>query len=155
MRPYIHGREKGIASTSRISNRFVHAFGFSNGCAEFALKKPPPFVPSSLMTSWEATGPPWIVWLPPTSIVTSCGLLRFWMTPPATSTSAPTNAMGSRMRVQARTRSTQKLPIVAALLRAIARHRATATAMPVAAETKFCTVRPAIWTVYPAPDSPP
>ena len=31
--------------------------GFSYGCAEFALKKPPPLVPSSLIASWEATGP--------------------------------------------------------------------------------------------------
>ena len=30
--------------------------GFSNGIAELTLKKPPPLVPSSLMTSCEATG---------------------------------------------------------------------------------------------------
>ena len=35
----------------------VHAFGFSNGWAELALKKPPPLVPSSLMISWLAIGP--------------------------------------------------------------------------------------------------
>ena len=35
----------------------VKAFGFSNGCAEFALTIPPPLVPSSLIASWLATGP--------------------------------------------------------------------------------------------------
>ena len=40
-----------------ISRKFVNGVGFSNGCALFALKKPPPFVPSSLMISCEAVGP--------------------------------------------------------------------------------------------------
>ncbi len=31
--------------------------GFSNGCAELALKKPPPLVPSCLIASCDATGP--------------------------------------------------------------------------------------------------
>ena len=31
--------------------------GFSNGWAEFALKNPPPLVPSILIASWDATGP--------------------------------------------------------------------------------------------------
>ena len=45
----------------------------------------------------------------------------------------------------ARTRSTQKLPIVAERRRASPRIRATATERPTAADTKFCTARPAIW----------
>ena len=45
-----------------------------------------------------------------------------------------------------RTRSAQKLPIVAALARVKPRTKATARTMPVAAETKFCTVSPAIGT---------
>ena len=53
-----------------------------------------------------------------------------------------------------RTRSTQKLPSSAVRVRAKPRTRATATAMPTAAETKFCTVRPAIWTRWPWVDSP-
>ncbi len=44
----------------------------------------------------------------------------------------------------ARVRSTQKLPSVVALLRAKARVTAIESAMPVAADTKFCTVSPAI-----------
>jgi hypothetical protein len=43
-----------------------------------------------------------------------------------------------------RTRSTQKLPTVSLVLRAKPRISATSTAMPVAAETKFWTVRPSI-----------
>ena len=58
--PKVRGRLNGISSSRKISNRFVHALGFSNGCAELALKNPPPFVPSSLIASWEATGPPGI-----------------------------------------------------------------------------------------------
>ena len=44
-----------------------------------------------------------------------------------------------------RTRSAQKLPIVADERRVKPRMNAASTAMPVAAETKFCTVSPSIW----------
>ena len=37
--------------------KLVSGVGFSNGCAELALKEPPPLVPSSLMISCEANGP--------------------------------------------------------------------------------------------------
>ncbi len=37
-----------------------------NGCAELALKNPPPLVPSILMASWLARGPMGIDWVPPT-----------------------------------------------------------------------------------------
>ena len=47
----------GMISTVSISKKFVNAVGFSNGCAELVLKKPPPLVPSSLIASCEATGP--------------------------------------------------------------------------------------------------
>ncbi|MNY45387.1 hypothetical protein D3C86_1804850 [compost metagenome] len=40
-----------------ICRKFASGVEFSNGCAELALKKPPPLVPSSLMASWDATGP--------------------------------------------------------------------------------------------------
>ena len=46
-----------MISTVSISTKFVKPVGFSNGCAELALKKPPPLVPSSLIASCEATGP--------------------------------------------------------------------------------------------------
>jgi len=44
-----------------------------------------------------------------------------------------------------RVRSVQALPTVSAVWRAKPRISATATAMPVPADRKFCTVRPSIW----------
>jgi hypothetical protein len=50
----------------------VNPVGFSNGWAELTLKKPPPLVPSILITSWEATGPTAIVCEPPLVRPTAC-----------------------------------------------------------------------------------
>ena len=136
-----------MASRSAISKRFVQPVGFSNGWEEFALKNPPPFVPSSLMTSCEATGPPGRFCVLPASVVISVKPLKFCTTPPAIRMIAPTIASGSSSRNDPRNRSTQKLPIVPDLRRAKPRTRATATAMPTAADTKFCTARPASCTV--------
>ena len=44
-----------------------------------------------------------------------------------------------------RVMSTQKLPMVSVVWRAKPRISAITTAMPVAAEKKFCTARPTIW----------
>ena len=49
---------------------------------------------------------------------------------------------GSSSRSTIRARSTQKLPIVLACRAANPRSNAAATAIPTAAETKFCTVSP-------------
>ena len=65
MRPYMNTRAAGMTSTEIISRKLVNPFGFSNGCAELTLKKPPPLVPSSLIASWEATGPIAIVCVSP------------------------------------------------------------------------------------------
>ena len=67
--PNVRGSEKLMHSSRKISSQFVQVVGFSNGCAELALKKPPPLVPSSLMTSWLATGPPVSVCEPPAMVV--------------------------------------------------------------------------------------
>ena len=75
--------------------------------------------------------------------------------PCATRTSASTAEIGSRTKSVIRVRSTQKLPTLRAEARAKPRITATATAMPVAAETKFCTVRPAIWVRWLMVVSPP
>jgi hypothetical protein len=50
---------KAAPSTKISSNsaKLVSGLGFSNGCAELALKKPPPSPLKSLMASCEATGP--------------------------------------------------------------------------------------------------
>ena len=68
--PNARGVANGISSSRKISNKLVNGFGFSNGCAELALKNPPPLFPISLMTSCEATGPPTMVWCAPASVVT-------------------------------------------------------------------------------------
>src|SRR5581483_4691952 len=60
--PNVRGSANAVSSRRKISNQLVNAFGLSNGCDELALKKPPPLLPASLMTSCEATGPPGIVW---------------------------------------------------------------------------------------------
>ena len=102
----------GSASSAKISSRFVNGVGFESGCAEFALSVPPPFVPSSLIASWLANGPPGIDWVAPSSVRASVNPSKLWIAPRATSTSASTIASGRRIRVTARVRSTQKLPIV-------------------------------------------
>ena len=86
-----------MARSASISMRLVNGVGFSNGCAELALKKPPPLVPSSLMISCEATGPWAIVWAAPSSVLTWVGASRFCTTPWETRSSAPTTQIGSRM----------------------------------------------------------
>jgi hypothetical protein len=57
---------------STSSRKFESGVGFSKGCALFALTKPPPFVPSSLIDSCEAIGPTAIDWVPPSTVL-ACG----------------------------------------------------------------------------------
>ncbi len=79
---------------------------------------------------------------------------KFWIAPPAISTIAASAQTGSRIRTTVRTRSTQKLPSWSVFFRAKPRTTAIATAIPTAADTKFCTARPDIWTRWPIVDSP-
>ncbi len=79
---------------------------------------------------------------------------KFCTMPAPTKITANTSEIGSSTRRQIRVRSTQKLPSRSVRLRANPRTSATATAMPTAADTKFCTARPAICTTYPSADSP-
>ena len=58
IRPNVRGSENGMSSRRNTSKMLVHAAGFSNGWEALVLKNPPPFVPSSLIASWLATGPP-------------------------------------------------------------------------------------------------
>ena len=71
MRPNTLVSAAPIEKISTICTKLVMALGFSNGWAELALKKPPPLVPSILMTSCEATGPWAITCLAPSSVVAS------------------------------------------------------------------------------------
>ena len=61
---------------------------------------------------------------------------------------------GSSSHRVTRVISTQKLPTVLLWLRAKPRMKAKATAMPVAADRKFCTAKPAICEKYDIVDSP-
>ena len=57
MRPKVKVSAAGIRKIASICRALLNGVGFSNGCAELALKKPPPLVPSILIASCEATGP--------------------------------------------------------------------------------------------------
>ena len=46
-----------MSRIASISMKFDSGVGFSNGCAEFTLKNPPPFVPSCLIAICDAAGP--------------------------------------------------------------------------------------------------
>lgn len=65
-----------------------------------------------------------------------------------------TTESGRSTRVIPRTRSAQKLPSSPVREPVKPRTRATATAMPTAAETKFCTARPPVCTRWPIACSP-
>src|SRR5271167_4817470 len=75
-RPKASTEAVGISNRAQISRKLVQAFGFSNGCAELALKKPPPLVPSSLMISWLAIGPIEMVCFAPSNVVASTAPAR-------------------------------------------------------------------------------
>ncbi len=76
------------------------------------------------------------------------------MAPWEMSTTVNTSASGSRMRMMVLVMSTQKLPIVRDRARVIPRMRPITTAMPAAADTKFCTVKPIIWVRWLIATSP-
>ena len=147
--PNVRVRLTGITSSRKISTRLESALGFSKGCAELALKMPPPFVPSSLIASWDPAGARGIVCAVPSTPRTSIPERSVITTPVATSTSAATNASGSRILTTPRVRSTQKLPIRSVFDPTNPLMSATATARPTAADRKFWTVSPTIWTVFP------
>ena len=69
IRPSMNVRPAGIMKIATICRKLVHGVGFSNGCAELALKNPPPLVPSCLIASWLATGPMEWSALAPSSVV--------------------------------------------------------------------------------------
>ncbi len=97
IRPNVLVSPKGMTRMANISSQFVSGVGFSNGCAEFALSGPPPFVPSSLIHSCEAIGPEAMCCSAPCRVMATAGASKFWGTPCQTSTRAPTMEIGSRM----------------------------------------------------------
>ncbi len=144
MVPKVRVNATGMSRIARISTMLLIGVGFSNGWAEFAARMPPPLVPSSLIASCDATGGASAVVSACPSSPVAVKLLRYdWITPWLSRISAITNARGSRIRRVPRTRSTQKLPISPPRpTRTRPRIRATATPIPTAADTKFCTASP-------------
>ena len=57
LRPNVKHNPAGINNKAVHSIIFVSELGFSNGCAEFTPKNPPPFVPNCLIAIWLAPGP--------------------------------------------------------------------------------------------------
>ena len=57
--PYVNVSAAGISKIASISRKLLKGVGFSKGCALLALKKPPPFVPSCLIASWDADRTHW------------------------------------------------------------------------------------------------
>ncbi len=55
--PKVKQSAAGISRIASTSRKFDSGVGFSNGCAELTLKKPPPLVPSCLIAICEAAGP--------------------------------------------------------------------------------------------------
>ena len=132
----------------------MKALGFSNGWAELALKKPPPLLPSSLIASWLATGPPvQHLGVPGERLHRRVGEV---LDHPA---GEQQDRGHERQRQQdAQGAAGQVDPEVARATplrtRTKPRMSATAMAMPTAADRKFCTARPAICAVKPSVDSP-
>ena len=126
-----------MAKIEIICRRFATAVAFSKGCAALTLKKPPPLVPSILIAICEATGPMAMVWRAPSRVVASIEPASVCGMPRKIRASAKTMQIGSSTKRVILVRSTQKLPIFRTDTRAKPRITATATAMPVAAETKF------------------
>ena len=55
--PNVKQSAAGISRIASISRKLESGVGFSNGCAELTLKKPPPLVPSCLIAICDAAGP--------------------------------------------------------------------------------------------------
>jgi len=88
---------------------FVSGPGFSNGWALLALKEAPSVTGDQLIGSQEADQPSRGPLPAPASVVTMCRRSGLDHAEPASSSANP-KASGSRTRVTARVRSTQKLP---------------------------------------------
>ena len=95
MRPKVTGRAKPMTSSSQFSSRLVQMVGFSNGCAELALTKPPPLVPNSLIASCKAIGPTAMVCEPPKSVWAVAKGAKVCGEPDQTRKSAATMVTGS------------------------------------------------------------
>ena len=89
MRPKVKASANGMMRIAQVSTKLLNGVGFSNGWAELTLKKPPPLVPSCLMRSWLAAGPPGMSCSSAASTVwAAVKPSKFWITPWLTRTTA-------------------------------------------------------------------
>ena len=95
MRPNVAVRPAGMARIASSSTKFERPEKFSNGIELLTLKKPPPFVPSILIASCEATGPRASVWSLPVRVVKLAYGPSVWMIPWDTRNSAIRKESGS------------------------------------------------------------
>ena len=175
MRPKVKHSAAGIRKIDSISTKFESGVGFSYGCAELALKKPPPLVPSILIASCEATGPiASVCVVAGVSSVTGLPLASLSGWPSASSFGCcvggglerrhvlvgvevldhalahqehrerRSDSGSSMYSVDARRGRPRSCRWSCAVWRAKPRISAITTAMPVAAEKKFCTVSASI-----------
>ncbi|MNY39020.1 hypothetical protein D3C86_1736830 [compost metagenome] len=79
-----------------ISNRLLHAVGFSNGCVEFTPKKPPPLVPNCLIAIWLAAGPRGMTWSTPCTVTAFTYCAKVCGTPCQTRYSASSRHSGNK-----------------------------------------------------------
>ena len=82
----------------RMCRALVSGVGFSNGCAAFMLKKPPPLVPMCLIDSKLATAPTINCCCAPSSVVTRAWEAKVCGMPCHTYTSAMPTHSGSITR---------------------------------------------------------
>ena len=152
--PKVKHNATAITNIDVTWTTFDAKVGFSNGCAEFTPKNPPPFVPNCLIAIWLAAGPPGIIWVsitvPSSNVYGSINLtswycLKFWTTPCDTKNKETTIDSGNKIYNNDLVKSTQKLPTSFDFLFIKPRITATNTEIPTAAERKFWTDNPNIW----------
>ena len=151
----VRQREGDEQQREDLAASSVKPFGFSNGWAELALYGPPPLVPSSLIASWLAIGPAGDRLVAPSTVVAVGEAVEVLHDALARRTRrrtrSPAAAARGALRGSGRPRSCRCVP---PRRRDQSADRATTTARPTAADTKFCTVSPAICVRWLIVDSP-
>ena len=150
--PKVYTNAPGSTIIDSISIKFDIGVGFSNGWAEFAPKKPPPFVPICLIDSRAATGPIAISCILPSIVVTVLVPDKVCGTPWLTKRIPTIIDSGNKTLVVTLVISTKKFPIpflpIIPLIKAIAAEK------PVAADVNIIKIITIIWLKWESPDSP-
>ena len=96
----------GMMVIDQVSTKFESGVGFSNGCAEFGPKYPPPLVPSCLIDTTPAVTPRAMVCSAPSSVVALAAPSNVIGVPCHIRMIDTTIASGRNSRTVARVRST-------------------------------------------------